>query len=98
MSNDPYKQLHESIRAMRQEAKEMRDAASEIREEIDKTLKLFGWSDWEPHTVGIIPRRVNGRWYFKGDTVYRKEKMWGLSGSGRYKYGDDFDILRETYE
>ena len=90
-----FQQLHDSVTEMRDAASEMRNAASEIREEIDKTLKLFGWSDWEPHTVGIIPRRVNGRWYFKGDTVYRKEKMWGLSGSQQYKYGDDFDVLRD---
>ena len=88
MSNDPYKQLHDSLRNMRQQAVEMRD-------EVNRLTKLVGWSDWEPHTVGIIPMRVNGRWYFKGDTVYRKEKMWGLSGSRRYKYGDDFDVLKD---
>jgi hypothetical protein len=72
----------------------MRRQARELRDEVDKWNKMFGWSDWEPHTVGIIPRRVNGRWYFKGDRVYRKEKMWGLNGT-RYKYGDEFDVLRE---
>ena len=91
MSNDPYKQLHDSLRSMRQQAVEMRD-------EVNRLNKLVGWGDWEPHTVGIIPMRVNGRWYFKGDTVYRKEKMWGLSGSRRYKYGDEFDVLKGQYD
>lgn len=89
MNNDPYKQLHESIRAMRQEAKEMRD-------EVDKLSRIVGWSDWEPHTVGVIPIRVNGRWYWRGDRVFRKEKMSGLSGSRKYKYGDEFDVLRDN--
>ena len=75
---------------------EMRRMSDEMRVEVDKLNRLVGWSEWEPHTVGIIPKRINGRWYFKGDRVYRKEKMWGLSGSNRYKYGDEFDILRDA--
>lgn len=87
-----YNQLHQ----LSKQLDDMRRQAREMAEEAKRLEKLVGWSDWEPHTVGIIPMRVNGRWYFKGDTVYRKEKMWGLSGSRRYKYGDDFDVLKDV--
>ena len=88
MSNNPFDQLQSEMDSMRQEVKDMAD-------EVRRWNQIVGWSEWEPHIVGIIPRRINGRWYFKGDRVYRKEKMWGLSGSNRYKYGDEFDILRD---
>ena len=90
--------MKNDFQSLENSLKELRSMATELREEAEKTKKLFGWSDWEPHTVGIIPMRVNGRWYFKGDTVYRKEKMWGLSGSHQYKYGDEFDVLKESYD
>lgn len=82
-----FQQLHDSIDEMRQQARELRD-------EVERMTKQYGWSDWEPYTVGIIPMRVNGRWYFKGDTIYRKEKMKYLTGSRQYKYGDLFDYLK----
>jgi hypothetical protein len=74
---------------------EMRRRAKELRDEVDAMNRSLGWGDWEPHTVGIIPIRLNGRWYWKGDTIYRRQRMWGLTGGSQYKYGDEFDVLKE---
>ena len=74
---------------------EMRQEVDKMRDEIRRMKEHFTWGSWEPHNVGIVPIRVNGCWYFKGDTVYRKEKIKYLTGSKEYKYGDEFDILRE---
>jgi hypothetical protein len=47
---------------------------------------------WERHWT-IFPRRINGRWYCR-DYVYR---YWCLSpGGGFWKYGDEFDVLRDS--
>jgi len=90
-NRDAMKDMWDDIDKMHQEVKVM---AAEIKKwQID-----YGWGDWEPHTVGIIPMRINGRWYFKGDTVYRKEKMRYLRGSSQYKYGDEFDVLKDEYD
>lgn len=86
---DAWQLMDDEVERMRQEMKEM---ANDLRN------MGVGWSDWEPHTVGVIPIRLNGRWYWKGDTVYRKEKMRWLTGSGTYIYGDEFDVLKENHE
>lgn len=85
-----FQQLHDSLEVMRRDVRLM---AEELR---GWSSEQFAWSEWEPHTVGIIPRRINGRWYFKGDRVYRKERMRGLTGSQQYRYGDEFDVLKDA--
>lgn len=90
-NRDRMKDMHDEVERMRQEAKAM-------AEEVRRWQRDFGWSEWEPHTVGVIPMRLNGRWYWKGDTVYRKEKMRYLGSSKIYKYGDEFDVLKEEQE
>mgnify|MGYP003342144199 FL=1 len=77
---------------------EMQRMADELRNQVDAFNKAVGWGDWEPHTVGVIPMRINGRWYWRGDTVYRRQRMWGLTGGSQWKYGDEFDVLKEKYE
>ena len=77
---------------------EMQRMADEMRDQVDAFNKAVGWGDWEPHTVGVIPMRINGRWYWRGDTVYRRQRMWGLTGGSQWKYGDEFDVLKEKYE
>lgn len=74
---------------------EMRRMAEEVRDQVDAMNKALSWGDWEPHTVGIIPKRINGRWYWRGDTVYRRQRMWALTGGDQYKYGDEFDVLKD---
>ena len=46
---------------------------------------------WERHYC-IRPRRVNGRWYWL-EYVYRKFVL--SPGGGFYKYGTEFDVLRD---
>lgn len=49
-------------------------------------------SEWKPW-FAWRPVRVNGKWYwFK--QVYRQHLL--SPGSGVYRYGDDFDVLKET--
>lgn len=76
---------------------EMQRMADELRDQVDAFNKAVGWGDWEPHVLKW-PMRINGRWYWRGDTVYRRQRMWGLSGGNQYKYGDMFDVLKEQYE
>ena len=49
---------------------------------------------WEPYTLKLFPKRINSRWYFAGDTVYRRSRF----GPGGYTwvYGDEFDYLKWT--
>jgi hypothetical protein len=77
---------------------EMQRMTEDLRDQVDAMNKALGWGDWESHTVGIIPMRIHGRWYWRGDTVYRRQRMWGLTGESQYKYGDMFDVLKEQYE
>jgi hypothetical protein len=90
--------MNNELDQLSQTMKEMRRMTDEMREQVNQMSQAFAWSDWEPFVVGVIPRRVNGRWYFKGDTIYRKEKMKYLTGSREYCYGDDFDILKDSHE
>lgn len=90
MNSNDLQQLTASLDEMRRQAKEM-------AEEVKRLQKNLSWSDWEKYTVGVIPKRINGRWYFKGDTVYRKEKIRYLGASHEYIYGDEFDVLKDKY-
>ena len=47
---------------------------------------------WECHWT-IFPRRINGRWYCR-DYVYRKFVL--SPGGGFWKYGDEFDVLKDS--
>ena len=90
--------MNQEIQKIRLAVDEMRDQANAIRNQVDAFNKAVSWGDWEPHTVGVIPMRINGRWYWRGDTVYRRQRMWGLTGGSQWKYGDEFDVLKEQYE
>ena len=78
--NDTAKQMQRELDAMRRSIEEWRDGA---------------WGEWETYKLKW-PRRIKGRWYWRGDTVYRRERMRGLTGSDNfYQYGDEFDVLKE---
>jgi hypothetical protein len=47
---------------------------------------------WRPYRLKVFPKRINGKWYRPGDTVYRRRVM--DSNGGYYKYGDDFDFMK----
>jgi hypothetical protein len=47
---------------------------------------------WQPYKLKLLPRTINERRYWPGDTVYRR---WRLSpGGGYWQYGDEFDYLK----
>jgi hypothetical protein len=46
---------------------------------------------WEKYYC-CIPRRINGRWYWR-DYVWRRFIL--TPGGGFYRYGDEFDILKD---
>lgn len=75
---------------------EMRRMADELRDQVNRMKDALTWGEWEPYTVGIIPMRVNGHWYFKGDTIYRRQRFG--PGGAWYQYGDDFDKLKESHD
>ena len=93
---DRIKDLTQTIKNMNDQMADMQQQANKLLDDVRRMRQAFTWSSWEPHTVGVIPRHINGRWYFKGDTVYRREKMRYLTGSKEFQYGDEFDILGEV--
>lgn len=92
------KQLNDDRNAiiddMNKVMKDVHAEAEKILEQVREMKQNFAWGSWEPHIVGIIPKRVKGKWYFRGDTVYRKQRFG--PGGVHYKYGDTFDILKDS--
>lgn len=95
------RKLQQDVRSM---FDDMNATMDDLRKETEKVVaearrmkQAFTWSAWESWTVGIMPKRVNRRWYFKGDVIYRRERMQGLTGSNIFQYGDEFDVLKEQY-
>jgi len=87
---------------MRNMNQEMRESMDQLRKETDEVIKevrrlnqAITWGAWEPYTVTVMPRRINGRWYFKGDVIYRRQRFG--PGGVSYAYGDEFDVLKEQY-
>lgn len=76
--------------------KDMDAHVQEILKEARNMKQAFTWSEWEAHKLSW-PKRINQRWYWIGDTVYRRERLRGLTGSGQFEYGDEFDILKEKH-
>ena len=89
--NDEYKIM---IKDMNNAMQAMNDEAKKMLDEVRRMKENFTWGAWEKHTVGLMPKRINGKWYFRGATVYRKQRFG--PGGVHYKYGDDFDVLRES--
>lgn len=48
-------------------------------------------NEWES-TRTWIPRRINQRWYWPGQVVYRHFTL--SPGGGFWVYGDEFDVLK----
>lgn len=49
---------------------------------------------WEPYRLKLFPKKINERWYFAGDTVYRRQVLG--PGGVHWRYGDEFDYLKWT--
>jgi len=47
---------------------------------------------WKKHFCSIIPRRVNGRWYWR-EWIWYTERFG--PGGVRRRYSDDFDRLKD---
>lgn len=79
---------------------------NKVFEEIDKVFTTVenrlsdpAWRDktnamakWEPYT-SWIPRKIGRRWYWHSP-IYRKYQL--SPGGGFYKYGTEFDVLKES--
>lgn len=64
---------------------------------IDPTLKVtdfnFNYKDkWKPVTIWR-PRKINGKWRWPGEKVFRKYHL--SPGGGFYEYGDEFSVLKD---
>ena len=51
--------------------------------------KFWVWRPW----YAWYPKRINGRWYWR-EYVYRYHCLG--PGGGFYRYGDEFDILKDV--
>jgi hypothetical protein len=47
---------------------------------------------WEPY-ISWVPRKIGKRWYWHSP-IYRKYQF--NSGNGFWKYGTEFDVLKES--
>jgi hypothetical protein len=71
--------------------KTQHDYWKESHDQVMLEMKAKQPWQWERHWT-IVPRRINGRWYCR-EYVYR---YWCLSpGGGFWRYGDEFDILKD---
>ena len=84
-----------TIGDLREVAEELRKEISTVREEANKLARKFAWGPWEPYTLKL-PRRIKGRWYWPGASVYRREKMSFRFRPYDYEYGDEFDVLKDN--
>jgi len=85
--------MNTDFQKVREDFDELRRAADDLMEEVQKMKKAFTWGSWEPYTIKVYPKRINGRWYWPGDTVYRSHRFG--PGGVHYRYGDHFDALRD---
>lgn len=89
---DYWAEINQTMKEINAEADKLRLDAEEMLNEVRKMKESFSWGAWEPYKLKF-PKRIKGKWYWPGNTVYRREKMRYLSSSGMYQYGDDFDVL-----
>lgn len=73
----------------------------EIFKEVDKKMEeqfvqaenvINRTAKWEPH-ISWVPRKIGKRWYWRSP-IYRKFVL--SPGGGYYKYGTEFDVLKES--
>jgi len=88
--NSEYQQI---VSDMSQQMKALHKEAEEMLEQVADMKKKLTWGSWEPYTVGFMPKRVKGKWYFRGDIIYRSQRFG--PGGVHYKYGDTFDAIRD---
>ncbi len=98
-TNSVFEDMDHMIKEMNDEMSasmaELRNQTDQVIKEVQRMKQALTWGAWEPYTVTLIPRRVNGRWYFKGDVIYRRQRFG--PGGTFYAYGDQFDVLKEQY-
>lgn len=87
------KMRQDALDEMKKSMAEMTSMADELRKAVDEMKENLEWGMWETHKL-ILPKRIKGKWYWPGDTVYRKQRFG--PGGVHYKYGDSFDILKDT--
>jgi len=78
---------------MKQQMEGLRNDSEELLEQVRQMKKRLTWGSWEPYTIKVFPKRIKGKWYWPGDTVYRRQRFG--PGGVHYNYGDTFDALRD---
>lgn len=90
---DLNKEYNQIVKDMNHQMDLMRDEAVKMLEEVERMKKNLTWGAWEPYTIKMFPKRVKGKWYWKGDTIYRRQRFG--PGGVHYQYGDTFDAIRD---
>lgn len=91
---DINKEYNQIVKDMNQQISNMHKEAEEMLEQVEQIKKNLTWGVWEPYKIKFLPKRVKGKWYWPGDTVYRSQRFG--PGGVHYKYGDDFDVIRDA--
>jgi hypothetical protein len=84
-----FKEIDGVFNSMDQTFKQLDQTFKTLEQIADERFQTA--QQWQKHTLKF-PKRVKGRWYWPGDTVYRKLN----SSDGKWKYGDDFDAIRDS--
>jgi len=91
---DLNKEYNQMITDMNKQMDDLRKDSQDLLEQVRKMKSNLTWGAWEPYTIKLFPKRIKGKWYWKGATVYRRERVG--PGGVHYQYGDDFDVLKDT--
>jgi len=89
------KEIDRIFHDMDQTFKQVQEEMDQMAKDMAELLKPITWSEWKPHKIKF-PKRINSKWYWPGDTIYRKQRI-GPGGTA-YKYGDQFDVLKEQHD
>ena len=89
--NSDYRQM---VSEMNQQIYDLSKEAEKMLEQVREMKLNFTWGAWEPYKVKYVPKRIKGKWYWPGATVYRKQRI-GVNPP-QYMYGDDFDLLKDA--
>lgn len=90
---------HKDIQDLWKQMDKVFQEVDKVYKEIDTKMTDPQWRDktnamaeWEPYT-SWIPRKIGKRWYWHSP-IYRKYQL--SPGGGFYKYGTEFDVLKES--
>ena len=93
-SNDPkYDEFADDMNKIMKEMTKRFEEMDQAFKDIDTKIQSIEHGDWKSHTL-VLPKKIGKRWYWPGRQVYRKFVI--SPGGGFYKYGTEFDVLKDS--